>query len=357
MIDYKDVCIEREQQLLLRDVKLHISEGEFVYLIGKVGSGKSSLLKSLYAEVPIVGGCAQVFEYDLRSIKKSQIPYLRRRLGIIFQDFQLLVDRTVQQNLEFVLKATGWKDKREMENRINEVLKLVGMENKGYRMPNTLSGGEQQRVVIARALLNNPSVILADEPTGNLDPETGKNIVQLLYDICHQRNTAVLMSTHNLQLLEQFPGRIVQVEDGKVSESECLKIDPVEGKVDDCNTLEDNSLTDELSDNCPLEPNCEEPNIPVGVECQVEQKEEILPENPITEDPILEIGVEVISETSQDVQFETNKEVPLETQTDSTVDSDEENNVEDHCSPSSIRPEGHNCSGQSDQIPSVSAGL
>lgn len=263
MIDYKDVCIEREQQLLLHDVNLHIAEGEFVYLIGKVGSGKSSLLKSLYAEVPIVGGTAQVFEFDLRTLRRSQIPYLRRRLGIIFQDFQLLVDRTVQQNLEFVLKATGWKDKREMDERINEVLQLVGMENKGYRMPNTLSGGEQQRVVIARALLNNPSIILADEPTGNLDPETGKNIVQLLYDICHQRNTAVLMSTHNLQLLEQFPGRVFLVEEGKITtpQSETTEEVVEETQID---SESDSDVDSNAEDHCsqsdipPVEQNCSE---------------------------------------------------------------------------------------------------
>ena len=181
MIEYKDVSLEREQQLLLRDVNLHIGRGEFVYLIGKVGSGKSSLLKSLYAEIPILEGDAHVFEFDLKSLRRKQIPMLRRRLGIIFQDFQLLVDRTVQQNLDFVLKATDWKSEADRNRRIEEVLQLVGMENKGYRMPNTLSGGEQQRIVIARALLNNPAVILADEPTGNLDPETGYNIVQLLY--------------------------------------------------------------------------------------------------------------------------------------------------------------------------------
>ena len=218
MIEYKDVSLEREQQLLLRDVNLHIGRGEFVYLIGKVGSGKSSLLKSLYAEIPIVDGEARVFEYDLKTLRRSQVPMLRRQLGIIFQDFQLLVDRTVQQNLDFVLKATDWKSEADRNRRIEEVLQLVGMENKGYRMPNTLSGGEQQRIVIARALLNSPSVILADEPTGNLDPETGTNIVQLLYDICHQHNTTVLMSTHNLQLLEQFPGRVLRVEDGRVCE-------------------------------------------------------------------------------------------------------------------------------------------
>ena len=199
MINFEGVNIEREQQLLLRDVTLHIDKGEFVYLIGQVGSGKSSLLKTIYAELPITEGEATVFEYDLKTIRRRQIPYLRRRLGIIFQDFQLLVDRTVQQNLEFVLKATGWSNKEEMEDRIKQVLHLVGMENKGYRMPNTLSGGEQQRMVIARALLNDPAVILADAPTGNLDPATSSNIVKL-------------------QLLNRFPGRVLKIENGKVTE-------------------------------------------------------------------------------------------------------------------------------------------
>ncbi len=338
MINYKDVCIEREQQLLLHDVNLHIAEGEFVYLIGKVGSGKSSLLKSLYAEVPIVGGSAQVGEYDLRNIRRGQIPYLRRSLGIIFQDFQLLVDRTVQQNLEFVLKATGWKDKREMEDRINEVLTLVGMENKGYRMPNTLSGGEQQRVVIARALLNNPSVILADEPTGNLDPETGSNIVQLLYDICHQRNTAVLMSTHNLQLLEQFPGRVLRVEDGKINSDSATESDQV---------FEAPVVAEMSEEQDDLNPQ-EEPSDQVS-------EEEVQPLSVIIEEEMEAEPVEV--QITPQIQFETNEEAPAEIQNDSAPDSDAENSVEGHCLQSENQPEEQNRSEQSDQIPSVSAGL
>ena len=217
MIEYKDVSLEREQQLLLRDVNLHIGRGEFVYLIGKVGSGKSSLLKSLYAEIPILEGDAHVFEFDLKSLRRKQIPMLRRRLGIIFQDFQLLVDRTVQQNLDFVLKATDWKSEADRNRRIEEVLQLVGMENKGYRMPNTLSGGEQQRIVIARALLNNPAVILADEPTGNLDPETAANIIALLRHVT-QMGTAVVMTTHNIPLLKDYPGIVYRCIDGHLEE-------------------------------------------------------------------------------------------------------------------------------------------
>lgn len=216
MIKYKAVTIEREFLTLFNEIDFEVKEGEFVYLIGKVGTGKSSLLKTIYAELPISGGDAQVFEYNLSRLKKSQIPYLRRSLGIIFQDFQLLIDRNVVANLDFVLKATGWKDKQARKERIEEVLKLVGMETKGYRMPHQLSGGEQQRIVIARALLNSPKVILADEPTGNLDPETGHNIVQLLYQICKDQHTAVVMSTHNLKFIEEFPGKVFKVEEGKL---------------------------------------------------------------------------------------------------------------------------------------------
>ena len=212
MIKYQGVTIEREAQTLFENIDFRVEEGEFIYLIGKVGTGKSSLLKTIYAELPVTEGYARVFDYDLRKMKRSQIPYLRRSLGIIFQDFQLLTDRTVYDNLEFVLKATGWKSRDDRDERIKQVLALVGMETKAWRMPNTLSGGEQQRIVIARALLNKPKVILADEPTGNLDPETGHNIVALLHDICQSQNTAVVMSTHNLKFIEEFPGRVFKVE-------------------------------------------------------------------------------------------------------------------------------------------------
>lgn len=222
MISYSGVSIVRDDQLLLHDVSVDIAKGEFVYLIGKVGAGKSSLLKTFYAELPVEDGNARVLDYDVRNIRRSQIPYLRRQLGIIFQDFQLLTDRSVSQNLEFVLRATGWKQKQEIQERIDEVLHLVGMDNKGYRMPNTLSGGEQQRVVIARALLNRPSIILADEPTGNLDPQTSRMVFSLLHDICKSQETAVVMSTHNVQLIDEFPGKVFVVEDGKVvKKDEC----------------------------------------------------------------------------------------------------------------------------------------
>lgn len=210
LLKLQDVCISREENVILRNASFEVRNGEFVYIIGKVGSGKSSLLKTLYCELPIEGGEARVLDYDLNRIKRKDIPYLRRKLGIIFQDFQLLTDRSVIKNLEFVLKATGWK-KSEMSERIAKVLHQVGMQNKGYKLPHELSGGEQQRIVIARALLNNPALILADEPTGNLDPETGAQIVQLLHDIC-QEGTAVIMTTHNYTLVQNYPGRVVKCE-------------------------------------------------------------------------------------------------------------------------------------------------
>ncbi len=215
IIEYKNVEIRRKEHVVLKDVSFTVDAGEFVYLIGKVGSGKSSLLKSIYAEVPIDMGDAQVFDYDMKAIKRKEIPFLRRRIGIVFQDFQLLSDRTVFANLDFVLDATGWRDKSEKEARIDEVLKQVGMANKSYKMPHELSGGEQQRVVIARALLNKPDLILADEPTGNLDPETGMQIVAHLHDIAAQ-GTAVIMATHNHTLLDTFAGRTMCIESKKL---------------------------------------------------------------------------------------------------------------------------------------------
>ncbi len=213
IIDYSDVDLYREGNLILSDINIKIAEGEFIYLIGKVGSGKSTFLKSIYSEVSISKGYAQVLDYNLESIKKKQIPYLRRKIGVVFQDFQLLIDRSAEKNLEFVLKATGWKNKGLIKLRIEEVLTQVGMQSKGYKMPHELSGGEQQRIVIARALLNSPEIIVADEPTGNLDPETGNQIVQLLHNISKE-NTTVIMSTHNYAVVQKYPGRIIKCEDG-----------------------------------------------------------------------------------------------------------------------------------------------
>lgn len=209
LIRYRNVSIRQQDVEILNDVNLELNQGEFVYLIGKVGSGKTSLLKTIYKELDIYSGEAEVMGYDLRTIKRKNIPALRRKLGIVFQDFQLLTDRTVYDNLEFVLRATGWKDKRNINYRIEEVLEQVGMSDKGRKMPNELSGGEQQRIVIARAILNKPELILADEPTGNLDVETGRKIVELLRNIC-ESGSAVMMTTHNLNLLQEYPGKVYE---------------------------------------------------------------------------------------------------------------------------------------------------
>ena len=208
LITYKEVNINRQNKTVLKDVSFSLQPSTFYYLIGKVGSGKSSLMKSMYADVSISkGDVANVLGYDLLNLNKKEIPFLRRKLGIVFQDFQLLQDRSVYSNLEFVLKATGWHDKMQMKQRIGEVLAEVGMANKSYKMPHELSGGEQQRIVIARALLNRPQLILADEPTGNLDPNTGFQILTLLHGLVDSGHT-VLMATHNHQLLEDFPGKV-----------------------------------------------------------------------------------------------------------------------------------------------------
>ena len=215
IIEYKNVEILRKEHVVLKDVSFDIEPGRFVYLIGKVGSGKSSLLKSMYAEVPVLSGEARVFDYDLRAVRRKQIPFLRRRIGIVFQDFQLLTDRSVYANLDFVLEATGWRDRNERADRVDEALRQVGMANKSYKMPHELSGGEQQSVVIARALLNKPDLILADEPTGNLDPDTGMQIVAQLHDIA-AAGTTVIMATHNLGFIDTFAGRVMRIEAKKL---------------------------------------------------------------------------------------------------------------------------------------------
>ncbi len=212
VIDYKDVVLLRKEHTVLKKVNFSIDKGQYVYLIGKVGSGKSTLLKSIYADVPISEGSASVLDFDLCSIKRSKIPFLRRHIGFVFQDFQLLMDRDVYSNLDFVLRATGWKSKADINERIEQVLESIGMANKSYKMPHELSGGEQQRIVIARALLNSPELILADEPTGNLDPETGEQVITLLKDIS-EKGTAVVVATHNHTLLTQFPGRVLSLKD------------------------------------------------------------------------------------------------------------------------------------------------
>lgn len=212
LIRYTDVEIHQQELCVLNDVNLELHKGEFVYLVGKVGSGKTSLLKTFYGELDIASGEAEVLGYDMLHIKRKHIPQLRRKLGIVFQDFQLLTDCTVYDNLEFVLRATGWKSKGEIKDKIEEVLNLVGMSNKGYKLPNELSGGEQQRIVIARAVLNSPEIILADEPTGNLDSETGHAIAELLHGIS-EAGALVVMTTHNLQLLREFPGKVYRCAD------------------------------------------------------------------------------------------------------------------------------------------------
>ncbi len=218
IVEYRDVDIERAAKNVIKGATFSLSKGEFHYLVGRVGSGKSSLMKTMYADVPVkTGRCAEVMGYDMLTIKRRKVPYLRRKIGIVFQDFQLLTDRSAAANLRFVLEATGWKRKGEMQDRIEEVLRAVGMENKAYKMPHELSGGEQQRIVIARALLNNPDLILADEPTGNLDPKTGVQIVTLLHELADEGH-AVLMATHNLQLVDDFPARMVNCMDKRLVE-------------------------------------------------------------------------------------------------------------------------------------------
>lgn len=217
IVEYKNITIERGERIVLQNVTFNIQKGEFCYLVGKVGSGKSSLMKSMYAEVPIERGEAKVIDYDITNIKKKNIPFLRRKIGIVFQDFQLLQDRSVHANLKFVLEATGWKNKNDINERINDVLCDVGMANKSYKMPHELSGGEQQRIVIARALLNNPDLILADEPTGNLDPQTGYQIITLLHKLAKSGHT-ILMATHNMQLVEEFPARVLKCINKEVEE-------------------------------------------------------------------------------------------------------------------------------------------
>ena len=216
IVDLNNVAVYQKDTLILDNVNLKIRKGEFVYLVGKTGTGKSSLLKTLYGDLPLQQGVGHVVGHDLNDITWKNVPYLRRKLGIIFQDFQLLTDRNVFKNLTFALKATGWKNKADIEQRANIVLENVGMTHKQHAMPYELSGGEQQRISIARSLLNDPALILADEPTGNLDPETSQEIIHLLYQICMQTETAAFIGTHNYNIIRQFPGRIVKCIDGQV---------------------------------------------------------------------------------------------------------------------------------------------
>ena len=216
IIEIRNANIYQGDNLILQDVNLTINKGEFVYLVGKTGTGKSSLLKTMYGELLLKEGHATVAGYDLRQLTWKTVPYLRRTLGVVFQDFQLLTDRNVNENLKFVLKATGWKDEKLMDEKIADVLDKVYLKSKGFKMPFELSGGEQQRIDIARALLNSPKLILADEPTGNLDPETSDEIMQLLFHISRDFGTAIVMATHDYMVIQKFPARMVRTEKGQV---------------------------------------------------------------------------------------------------------------------------------------------
>ncbi|MEI9945225.1 MAG: ATP-binding cassette domain-containing protein [Chitinophagaceae bacterium] len=225
IIELHNVNIYQGNSLILQNVNLTVNKGEFVYLVGKTGTGKSSLLKTLYGELPMTEGEGTIAGFGLRGLTWKKVPYLRRNLGVVFQDFQLLTDRNVNNNLKFVLKATGWTDDKLMDDKIQEVLDKVGLKSKGFKMPFELSGGEQQRVDIARALLNSPKLILADEPTGNLDPETSDEIMNLLFHICKDFNTTVVMATHDYIVVQKFPARMIRTEKGKVMDNATITID------------------------------------------------------------------------------------------------------------------------------------
>lgn len=224
IIEIKNANIYQAENLVLQDVNLTVNKGEFVYLVGKTGTGKSSLLKTLYGELPLKQGSGMVAGYDLKTLTWKTVPYLRRSLGVVFQDFQLLTDRNVNENLKFVLKATGWKDEKLMNEKIADVLEKVGLKSKGFKMPYEMSGGEQQRVDIARALLNSPKLILADEPTGNLDPETSDEIMQLLFHISRDFGTAIVMATHDYMVIKKYTARMVRTEMGKVMDNASIAI-------------------------------------------------------------------------------------------------------------------------------------
>ena len=224
VVSIENVNIYQGGSLILQDVNFTVNKGEFVYLVGKTGTGKSSLLKTLYGELSLTEGSGSVVGFDLRTMDWKKVPFLRRNLGVVFQDFQLLSDRNVQENLRFVLKATGWQDERLIEEKINDVLDKVGLKSKGFKMPFEMSGGEQQRVDIARALLNSPKLILADEPTGNLDPETSDEIMQLLIQIAKDYGTAVLMATHDFIVINRYPSRMLKTEGGRVMDSAAVGV-------------------------------------------------------------------------------------------------------------------------------------
>src|SRR5580704_2350305 len=224
IVELKHAKIFQGENLILEEVNLTVNKGEFVYLVGKTGTGKSSLLKTLYGDIPLREGEGEVVGFNLRDMDWKKVPYMRRNLGVVFQDFQLLTDRNVNDNLKFVLKATGWKDEKLMNEKINDVLEKVGLRSKGFKMPFEMSGGEQQRVDIARALLNSPKLMLADEPTGNLDPETSDEIMQLLFQISRDYGTTIIMATHDYRVINKFPARMLRTEKGRVTDNATISI-------------------------------------------------------------------------------------------------------------------------------------
>lgn len=224
LVSLKDASLYQGNNLILQDVNFEVTKGEFVYLVGKTGTGKSTLLKTLYGELPLKEGSGTVVGYDLKQLNWKKVPYLRRNLGVVFQDFQLLTDRNVYENLRFVLRATGWKDEKLINEKINDVLDKVGLKNKGFKMSFEMSGGEQQRVDIARALLNSPKLILADEPTGNLDPETSDEIMQLLFQIAKDYGASIIMATHDFIVINRYPSRMFKTEMGRVIDSAAVKV-------------------------------------------------------------------------------------------------------------------------------------
>jgi cell division transport system ATP-binding protein len=224
IVQLTNANIYQGKNLILQDVNLTVNRGEFVYLVGKTGTGKSSLLKTIYGDLPLVEGEGIVAGFNLKHMDWKKVPFLRRTLGVVFQDFQLLTDRTVNENLKFVLKATGWKDEKLMDEKIADVLDKVGLRSKGFKMPFEISGGEQQRVDIARALLNSPKLILADEPTGNLDPETSHEIMQLLFNICSDYGTAIIMATHDYIVINKYPARTLRTEQGRVEDNATISM-------------------------------------------------------------------------------------------------------------------------------------
>jgi cell division transport system ATP-binding protein len=224
IVELRNANIYQGNSLILQDVNITVNRGEFVYLVGKTGTGKSSLLKTMYGDLTLREGEGTVVGYNLTELDWKKVPYLRRNLGVVFQEFQLLTDRNINNNLKFVLKATGWKDEKLMDEKISDVLDKVGLKTKGFKMPFELSGGEQQRVDIARALLNSPKLILADEPTGNLDPETSDEIMQLLFNICRDYGTSIIMATHDYPVINKFPARTIKTERGKVWDNATISI-------------------------------------------------------------------------------------------------------------------------------------